>query len=123
MAELVASAPSVALLTSLADAGDALTRALVAHDHDAIVAATQDAGRLIAALAESSSSRNDATPAARRLGERIATGARRNAQLLERAWATDAALLRLLATAARPDAASGPAWAAAEPAGFLDRSA
>jgi hypothetical protein len=68
-------------------------------------------------------------PAVLRLGARIGATVRRNALLLERAWATDAALLRLLATAARAemDAARGSGYALptpdAQPAGWLDRSA
>jgi hypothetical protein len=68
-------------------------------------------------------------PAVLLLGARIGATARRNALLLEHAWATDAALLRLLATAARAemDAARGSGYAQpspdAQPAGWLDRSA
>ena len=68
-------------------------------------------------------------PAILLLGARIGATARRNALLLEHAWATDAALLRLLATAARAemDASRGSGYAQAspdaQPAGWLDRSA
>lgn len=68
-------------------------------------------------------------PAVLLLGARIGATVRRNALLLEHAWATDAALLRLLATAARAemDATRGSGYAQpnpdAQPAGWLDRSA
>jgi hypothetical protein len=71
-------------------------------------------------------------PAILLLGARIGATARRNALLLEHAWATDAALLRLLATAVRneAEASSGTGYkhSAAQlpdgiPAGFIDRSA
>lgn len=141
--------PDTALLEALAAAGEALTDAIVHHDFDAIVAATKHAEDLVTRL----NSRDAARAETRRrriaaslvdddpaepealgddvieLGTRIAITARRNAMLLERAWATDAALLRLLATAARTEAQQSvgigyaPAPAEAMPSGWLDRSA
>jgi hypothetical protein len=127
------------LLAALADTSDALTVAIVAHDREAIVAATQDAEAIVAELTRLGGS---ADPAARPrradagiilLAARIEAAARRNAVLLERAWATDAAILRLLATAVRSEAetASGDYGATgataspdpSQPSGWMDRSA
>lgn len=127
------------LLAALAETSDALTVAIVAHDREAIVAATRDAERLVEQL---SSLEGSLDPDAHRtqfdadlllLAARIEATARRNALLLERAWATEAAVLRLLAAAAKAesDAASAGYGAGAaatatdtgQPAGWLDRSA
>ena len=140
-----APSPEAIVLEALAAAGEALTYAIVAHDLDAIVAATRDAERLMARMAREQAAvsrvaagespeefddmRQPPDPAVLLLGARIGATARRNALLLEHAWATDAALLRLLATAARAemDAAKGSGYAHpnpdAQPAGWLDRSA
>jgi hypothetical protein len=141
-----APSPEAIVLEVLAAAGEALTYAIVAHDLDAIVAATRDAEHLMARMTREDAAvrrvaagqspeeyddvRQDAPdPAVLLLGARIGATARRNALLLEHAWATDAALLRLLATAARAemDAARGSGYARpspdAQPAGWLDRSA
>jgi len=123
-------ADTAVLLEALADAGDALTAALVTHDLDGVAAATRDAEALVDRLggARAASARRAPRRAAQLalLVARIGATARRNAVLLESAWATDAAILRLLASAAReadPGASyAGPA-APAAPAGWLDRSA
>jgi hypothetical protein len=127
------------LLAALADASDALTGAIVAHDREAIVAATRDAEAIVAQISRLEGSPDTAArprPAdtgVLLLAARIEAAARRNAILLERAWATDAAILRLLAAAARSeaDAASGDYGSTgataspdpAQPSGWLDRSA
>jgi hypothetical protein len=137
-----APSPEAALLEALAGAGEALTCAIVEHDLDSIVAATREAELLMARLTTGGAVRLAAAadgggrtfpdapdPSVLLLGARIGATARRNALLLEHAWATDAALLRLLATAARAgaEAASGTGYAQptpdAQPAGWLDRSA
>jgi hypothetical protein len=147
--------PEAVILDALAAAGESLTYAIVHHDLDAIVAATREAELLMAKLATREAVRAAAAtiaaehadadepapapepvapdPAVLLLGARIGATARRNALLLEHAWATDAALLRLLATAARNEiqAASGSGYgttgAQASPdaiqAGWLDRKA
>jgi hypothetical protein len=134
--------PETSLLERLAAAGEDLTHAIVHHDLDAIVAATKRAEELVGALDTHERARRDPAndhpgdadeinvdPHVIMLGARIGATARRNALLLERAWATDAALLRLLAVAARDDAAvsSGAGYAPispdAQPTGWLDRSA
>ena len=127
-------APSeAALLEDLAETSDALTVAIVRRDHEAIVAATCRAESLVDRLASLDTAAVDRVapdPAVAPLAARIEVIARRNALLLERAWATDAALLRLLATAARggSDAASATTYSQpspdpSQPAGWLDRSA
>ena len=124
------AADEAILLEALAEAGDALTAALVARDLHAITAATRDAETLVVRL-----DRLQGDTAARRLARdeyaiiamRLGISARRNAVLLESAWTTDAAVLRLLAAAALE---SGPGHApytgtpaGTSPAGWLDRSA
>jgi hypothetical protein len=122
------------LLAALADASDALTAAVVRHDHQAIVAATHDAEELVEQLSRLENSPHpDARPRPADvflLAARIGAAARRNALLLETAWATDAAILRLLATAAKAESerASGDYGATAsvdptQPSAWLDRSA
>jgi hypothetical protein len=151
-----AASPEAVLLEALAAAGEALTYAIVHHDLDAIVAATRDAELLMARLttrdavkaaAEADAAERAAAgeagsrapeaeppdPAVVLLGARIGATARRNALLLEHAWATDAALLRLLASAARSESetALGGGYARhganrapdPAPAGWLDRQA
>jgi hypothetical protein len=131
------------LLEQLAAAGETLTTAIVHHDLDAIVAATKRAEELVGMLDGNERAKRDPAndhpgrdddelvvdPDVVLLGARIGATARRNALLLERAWATDAALLRLLAVAARDEAAShkatgyAPVAMSAPPSGWLDRSA
>jgi hypothetical protein len=127
----------VALLEALAAAGEALTHAIVHRDMDGIVAATRDAEVLVDRLTPRSPSDRRRTedheppnPMVVLLGARIGATARTNAVLLERAWATDAALLRLLAQAARGESDGAAAGAYAhqsadpdQPSGWLDRSA
>jgi hypothetical protein len=134
------------LLEALAAAGEALTHAIVHRDLDAIVAATHEAELLVERLTPRSAKAPDAADRAERsddgappdpsvlvLGAQISSTARRNAFLLERAWATDAALLRLMAGAAKAEAEAAscsgtsayaaPSTDPARPSGWLDRSA
>ncbi len=114
----VADADEAVLLEALAEAGDALTAALVAHDLGGVTSATRAAEALVGSLDQV-----DADPAARRvdraaftgLAARIAASARRNAVLLEAAWATDAEILRLLATAAMEQDAGSSTYATPVP--------
>ena len=126
----VAPADEAVLLEALAEAGDALTSALVAHDLDAITAATRAAEvlceRLDATVVDPDAPRPSRDEFAV-ISERLAATSRRNAILLETAWLTDAAILRLLAAAAlEQDDTAGPYQtpaASPAPAGWLDRSA
>jgi len=126
----VAEADEAVLLEALAEAGDALTAALVAHDLGALTAATRAAEALCEQIdvAEARRESPQLTFAEHyAMAERIAATARRNATLLETAWLTDAAILRLLAAATiEHDDTSGPYQAPAAssaPAGWLDRTA
>jgi hypothetical protein len=94
-------------LSTLADAMDELAIAVERHDLAALLAANERAERLIAEVDAAAAA---LTPADRAvidpfqlaaLRERIAIGARRNAYLIERAWALDAATIRLLASLGR----------------------
>jgi hypothetical protein len=122
------------LLAALADVSDALTAAIVSHDREAIVAATHDAEAIVAELSRLQGSPDAARPQPADadvvlLAARIEAAARRNALLLERAWAVDAAMLRLLAAAAKAESEGAGSYGAAstadpaQPAGWLDRSA
>jgi hypothetical protein len=91
-------------LEDLADASDTLTIAVERHDLPSLLNASDRAERLteqVAVLA------TDLSPADRLaldgpriagLRERLGVSARRNAYLIERAWALDAATMRLLAS-------------------------
>jgi hypothetical protein len=92
----------VTALTSLVAASDGVAEAVNRHDRLALIRAndTADAlvdevNRLAAALSEGDRLilGEYGVPA---LCERLAAGARRNAYLIEQAWAVDAALMRLL---------------------------
>jgi hypothetical protein len=129
-ASLLAASDDAALLEALAAAGDALTAALVAHDLDGIADATNAAEALCVQLQAVDRPRDARRRDREKRAEivaRIGAAARRNAVLLESAWVTDAAILRLLAAAAveqvePPSPYHAPA-AGATPAGWLDRSA
>ncbi|HEX8941065.1 MAG TPA: hypothetical protein VF763_12965 [Candidatus Limnocylindrales bacterium] len=131
-----------AALAALADATDAVAFAVRKHDHAALLEANLRADALVAEVGRRTA---DLSPQERleldaagvpALCERLRAAARRNALLIERAWAIDAATMRLLAALARPaepaaDAPSaaygpaGPAGAAfgADRAAYLDRQA
>jgi hypothetical protein len=125
----VQGADGAALLEALAEAGDALTAALVAHDLAGVTSATRAAEALVGSLdhVEADPARRADRKAFAALAARIGASARRNALLLESAWATDAEVLRLLATAAMEQDGGNSSYAipvpGAAPAGWLDRSA
>ena len=89
-------------LGALADAVDEIAGAVERHEHDLLVDATQRTTSLLEQL----DARTRALPAEESLDlrrrvaplvERIRAGLRRNAYLIERAWAIDAETMRLLA--------------------------
>jgi hypothetical protein len=89
-------------LDALVDATDALTVAVERHDLVGLVAASDRAevltirvDSIAAQLGPIDRIELDATRIAQ-LTERLAVGARRNAYLIERAWALDAATMRML---------------------------
>lgn len=130
----------LARLAELADACDELTAAVERHELAALVGATERADRLAAEVARLEAGLDEAdrllldAARVRALGDRLAGAARRNAFLIERAWALDAATMRLLLgiaggqPAPGTEGATGPASAAygavpRSPAAWLDRQA
>ena len=130
------AAALTAALDELVDATDALTIAVERHDLVALVAASDRAevlttrvDSIAAELGPVDRIELDA-PRIAQLSEKLAVGARRNAYLIERAWALDAATMRLLAGLGqdRSDATPGDRLgsgylSSAVPALYLDREA
>jgi hypothetical protein len=90
-------------LDELVDATDALTVAVERHDLGALIAASDRAevlttrvDTIVAELGPVDRVDLDLARIAE-LSDRLAVGARRNAYLIERAWALDASTMRLLA--------------------------
>jgi hypothetical protein len=117
-------------LAELATSTDDLTAAVNRHDLAALLAANGRAEELVARLRARSGDLTDVERGrldmvrVRVLQDRIDVAARRNAYLIERAWAVDAATMRLLASLGRP-AGDGPGGPYAPPPGpgYLDRQA
>jgi hypothetical protein len=108
--------PSLAAtLTELAEVADAMTAAVERHDLAALQASTERADALTQQARALTGERRPAdaasagpsaagpapvatvTPELQAVGERLAAAARRNAYLIEHAWAVDAATMRLIA--------------------------
>jgi hypothetical protein len=93
----------VATLDELVGATDALTIAVERHDLAALMAASDRAEKLTARVDTLASELDPLdrvdldTGRIAELRDRLAVGARRNAYLIERAWALDASTMRLLA--------------------------
>jgi hypothetical protein len=100
-------------LESLAEASDALTIAVERHDLTALIAASDRAERLterVGALAADLDAVDRIDLDGDRIAglrERLATSSRRNAYLIERAWALDAATMRILAGVGQGNADAG----------------
>jgi hypothetical protein len=117
-------------LADLVVACDATTTALERRDLPGLIAANERAEALMDRIRERATDLNDSdlshadTDPARVLRERIDRATRRNAYLIERAWALDAATMRLLASLGRPapDQATHP-YAPPNGPGYLDRQA
>jgi hypothetical protein len=115
-------------LTALADISDAVTLAVQRHDRIALEQSNVRAEKLVLevnALAESLTERDRALVAETGIGalcERLAAGGRRNAYLIEQAWAVDAALMRMLVGIGKvsPD---GTGYGSAPAQAFVDRQA
>ena len=129
------SAALAGALEALADASDNLTIAVERHDLPALIAASDRAetltdrvAGLVAGLDAVDRMDLDGARIAG-LRERLAISARRNAYLIERAWALDAATMRLLAGLGQGGADASPdrPMAAYQPASgaalHLDREA
>lgn len=117
-------------LESLGDASDAIADAVLRHDHDALLAANERTDRLVGELnriGEGLSGDDVAQlPAAGvpALCERLRASARRNAYLIETAWALDAATMRLLAGLGKLAAEGGlKHYAAPQGPAYVDRQA
>jgi hypothetical protein len=126
--------PGLAALASalerLVAASDSVAAALVGHDRTALENSNELASALvdeIGALAEALTEEDRAdlpASAIPGLRQKLSTAARRNAHLLEQAWAVDAALMRLLLGVGRagPDSTVGVYNPAPGPA-YVDRGA
>jgi hypothetical protein len=117
-------------LNRLVSASDGVADAVTRHDRLALVQSNEQAdalvdevNRLAAALTDEDRMMLDefGVPA---LCERLSAGARRNAYLIEQAWAVDAALMRLLVGLGKVGA-DGTVGGYAVPSGptYLDRGA
>jgi hypothetical protein len=123
-------------LDELVDATDALTIAVERHDLVALVAASDRAEVLTVRVDSIAAELNPVDrieldgPRIAELTDRLAVGARRNAYLIERAWALDAATMRMLVGLGQersdglPGERPGSGYmTAAAPALYLDREA
>jgi hypothetical protein len=117
-------------LVRLLEASDGVADAVTRHDRIGLLRINEDAEQIVvavnscaAALSEDERSVVGQTgiPA---LCERLAAGARRNAFLIEQAWAVDAALMRLLLGFGKTNA-DGPvgAYTSAPGPAYVDRGA
>jgi hypothetical protein len=123
-------------LDELVDATDALTVAVERHDLAALIAASDRAEVLTTRVDAITAELGPVdrieldVPRIAFLSDRLAVGARRNAYLIERAWALDASTMRLLAGLGqeRPDVMPGDRpgsgyRSAVAPAMYLNREA
>jgi hypothetical protein len=130
------AAALTAALDELVESTDALTIAVERHDLAALVAASNRAETLTTRVNAIASELSPVdrieldAPRIAQVSERLAVGARRNAYLIERAWALDAATMRLLAGLGqdRPETGFGDRpmnsyMSAPAPALYLDRDA
>lgn len=114
----------MAALRELVDAADAIAAAVEVHDRVALEAANaraeglaDEVGQLIARLGPGEAvDLADPGFGLRPIVSRLRAAGRRNALLIERAWALDAATTRLLAGLARGVADGAPLYA---PAAFV----
>ena len=120
----------ISALDALADVSDQVTRAVQHHDRQALETSNERAEALVehindllASMTEEDRSHIGAAGVSG-LCERLAVGARRNAYLIERAWAVDAALMRMLVGIGKVGS-EGVAAGYGDPSGqtFVDRQA
>ena len=111
-------------LEELTAASDEVTEAVTGHDRTRLETANAKAEKLVAEIQQLTAALSDDDRAMIRetgikaICERLAVGARRNACLIENAWATDAALMRLIIGAGRDSVYATPASPA-----YVDRGA
>ncbi len=125
-----AIAPLLAALAELADASEAMTRAVQRRDLDALAASCRQAQDLTDRVEALSGDLGAFEPGdgqagrLRTLRDRLATVARRNALLIEQAWALDAATMRLIVGFGRaPDAGAAGFYASIPSSAWVDRQA
>ena len=108
------AAALAAALEDLADASDTLTIAVERHDLPSLLAASDRAERLTGRVADIAAVLDPVDrveldgPRIAGLRDRLSVSARRNAYLIERAWALDAATMRLLAGLGQGGADASP---------------
>jgi hypothetical protein len=117
-------------LSRLAAASDMVADAVTRHDRLALVASTEQADALVEEVGRLNTALSDDERAmlphvgVPELCDRLAAGARRNAYLIEQAWATDAALMRLLLGLGRVDPDGSISGYSANPGPtYVDRGA
>ena len=117
-------------LTALADVSDQLTLAVQHHDRPAIERSNARAEQLLVEVGGLADSLTEGDRAfmgetgIRTLCERLAIGARRNAYLIEKAWAVDAALMRMLVGIGKVGSEGVvPGYGEPPPQTFVDRQA
>jgi hypothetical protein len=117
-------------LTRLLAAADGVTEALARHDRAALEASNERSSAIVAEVADIAGSltgedRSElGATSIPTLREQLGVAARRNAVLIEQAWAVDAALMRLVLGGGRtvPDP-SGAGYASAPGPAYVDRGA
>jgi len=119
-----------AMLREVGAALDTIAAAVIAHDRDRLDAANTHANDLLAVIAARGSAPDASTVPTRPDGEAAATlvrglrtAVRRNAMLIERAWAMDAATTRLLLSLGRGPADTPAGAYSRLPIVTLERSA
>lgn len=122
--------PLLAALAELTDASEAMADAVRRRDLDALTAACHRAQELTARVEAHRRALDTVEPTdgqagrLRALRDRLAAAARRNALLIEQAWALDAATLRLIAGFGRgPDGGAAAFYAVLTSSAWLDRQA
>ena len=119
-----------AALTSLAEISDQVTRAVQRHDRRALEEQNARAEAVVAQVTQLATSLTaDSRALVGETGiavlcERLAVAARRNAYLIENAWAVDAALMRMLVGIGKIGADGAAAGYGSAPAPtYMDRQA
>ena len=117
-------------LSRLAAASDGVADAVTRHDRLALVSCTEESDTLVEEVGRLNAVLSDEERAmlprvgVPELCSRLAAGARRNAYLIEQAWATDAALMRLLLGLGRVGADGNLSGYSANPGPtYVDRGA
>jgi hypothetical protein len=117
-------------LSRLLAASNGVTEALTHHDRHALEASNDLSDAIVVEIGELAGDLTDgdraelATTSIPALREQLGIAARRNAVLIEQAWAVDAALMRLVLGAGKPAPdASGSGYGSAPGPAYVDRGA